>query len=573
MHIRDMKIATRMVLGFGMVIGIFLITAAVSSWLLRGIERNSREVATETVPYLLVAHQMTTAAIRVSESLTDVAATRNQGGLVDAQKSAREFQESLARFKEYFARKQDQRSMKEVEALSVAFDRYLSQGKEMAAVYVEDGTEAGNRLMDSFDRNRDQITEAVGRLQKAQAETAARNTHDVVDAVTKMQRGMFFMSAAALFLGALLAMFLTRSVTRPLKQGLSVANRLAEGDLGTEIVVTGGDETAELLRAMQHMVVKLRQIVGEVMASAANVASGSRQLSSAAAQLSRGAADQAMAAERASSSMEQMSTTIRQNADNAAETERMAMKSAQDAREGGDAVVETVAAMQQIAKKINMVEEIARQTNLLALNAAIEAARAGEHGKGFAVVASEVRKLAEHSQKAAAEISGLSTNSVFVAEQAGRYLVRMVPDIQKTSHLVQEITAASKEQDVGAERINQAIRELDQVIQQNAGASEEMASTSEELSSQAEQLQHVVAFFRLEGADASQPAAVATPIGTLNGAIAQGAMAQGSMPFAPRPASPRAPSRQQLPAGVPLPGVDLQLGGGADHLDDAFERF
>ena len=190
------------------------------------------------------------------------------------------------------------------------------------------------------------------------------------------------------------------------------------------------------------------------------------------------------------------------------QTEKIAIKSAADARDGGGAVVKTVSAMKEIATKISIIEEIARQTNILALNAAIEAARAGEHGKGFAVVAAEVRKLAERSQKAAGEISTLSTSSVTIAEQAGGMLDRMLPDIQKTAELVQEISASSKEQDTGAEQINQAIQQLDQVIQQNASATEQMASTTEELNSQAEQMKETIAFFTLEG---RQQRALAAP--------------------------------------------------------------
>lgn len=180
------------------------------------------------------------------------------------------------------------------------------------------------------------------------------------------------------------------------------------------------------------------------------------------------------------------------------------MKAAEDARNSGKAVIETVSAMKQIATKISIIEEIARQTNLLALNAAIEAARAGEHGKGFAVVASEVRKLAERSQTAAAEIGTLSTSSVEVAEQAGNILVKLVPDIQKTAELVQEISAASSEQNTGVAQINKAVQLLDQVVQQNAAASEELSSTAEELSSQMEQLKYVAAFFSISNPDSTQ---------------------------------------------------------------------
>jgi methyl-accepting chemotaxis protein len=192
-----------------------------------------------------------------------------------------------------------------------------------------------------------------------------------------------------------------------------------------------------------------------------------------------------------------MNATIRQNADNAQQTEKIALKSAIDATESGKAVTDAVTAMKLIAEKISIIEEIARQTNLLALNAAIEAARAGEHGKGFAVVAAEVRKLAERSQAAAAEISKLSGSSMEVAERAGQMLGKLVPDIQKTSELVQEISAASREQTSGADQINSAIQQLNQVIQRNAGAAEEMASTAQELSSQSEMLLSTMTFFKV----------------------------------------------------------------------------
>jgi len=192
--------------------------------------------------------------------------------------------------------------------------------------------------------------------------------------------------------------------------------------------------------------------------------------------------------------LEQMSATIRQNADNAAQTEKIARKAANDAEESGRSVNETVAAMKQIAEKTSIIGEIARQTNLLALNAAIEAARAGEHGKGFAVVAAEVRKLAERSQVAAGEITRISGSSVEVAVRAGEMLAKLVPDIQRTAELVLEINAASKEQSSGADQINGAIQQLNTVVQQNAGAAEEMSSTAQELNSQAEQLKATVSF-------------------------------------------------------------------------------
>jgi methyl-accepting chemotaxis protein len=275
----------------------------------------------------------------------------------------------------------------------------------------------------------------------------------------------------------------------------AAAKEVAGGNLTVQLVERSAND--ELMRSLSSMVAKLSEVVADVKGASDNVAAGSQQMSSGSEELSQGASEQAAAAEEASSAMEEMSANIRQNADNALQTEKIAVKSAQDAQEGGKAVLQTVSAMKDIAGKISIIEEIARQTNLLALNAAIEAARAGEHGKGFAVVASEVRKLAERSQKAAAEISELSSSSVEVAVRAGDMLTRMLPDIQKTAELVQEISASCKEQDTGAEQINKAIQQLDQVIQQNAAAAEEMSSTAEELSSQSEQLQDTIGYFNI----------------------------------------------------------------------------
>ena len=268
--------------------------------------------------------------------------------------------------------------------------------------------------------------------------------------------------------------------------------------------------------------------------------------------------------------MEQMTSNIRQNADNAMQTEKIAVKSADGARQGGKAVEETVHAMKEIANKISIIEEIARQTNLLALNAAIEAARAGEHGKGFAVVASEVRKLAERSQKAAAEISQLSASSVEVAERAGALLGQMVPDIQKTAELVQEINAASREQDLGAGQINKAIQQLDQVIQQNASASEEMSSTAEELSSQAEQLQSTIAFFRVDVRGAvHRPATVSK-----RQAFRADARKEGGRKTVPAFGATGKGSGYPVPSAPLQPaGVSFDMGAEGDSLDDSFEKF
>ena len=342
-----------------------------------------------------------------------------------------------------------------------------------------------------------------------------------------------------------------------MNKATDIAKEIADGNLLLEVKERSANDG--LMQALASMVQNLTKVVGDVKAAADNVTAGSQELSSTSEQMSQGASEQAASAEEASASMEQMSSNIRQNADNSLQTEKIAVKSATDANESGKAVVKTVSAMKEIAAKITIIEEIARQTNLLALNAAIEAARAGEHGKGFAVVASEVRKLAERSQKAAGEIGDLSLSSVEVAENAGELLQRLVPDINKTAELVQEISAACKEQDTGAEQINKAIQQLDQVIQQNAGASEEMASTAEELASQAEQLQGTIAFFRI---GSTAPAALRKQVRKQTpSAVAYN-----------QPASYQKLSRAGT-AGKAVAGLDINMCDTGSLLEVGFEKY
>lgn len=308
---------------------------------------------------------------------------------------------------------------------------------------------------------------------------------------------------------------LIRSILlQPLSQVVDFVSRLAEGDLTQTLRVDRNDEMGVLLQAINQMIEKLQKIMGDIKRGANNVTFGSQQMSHGSIEMSKGATHQAAAAEEASASMEQMAANIRQNADNAQQTEKIALQAASNAREGGKAVLETVNAMQEISKKILLIEDIVRQTRMLSLNATIEAARAQEHGRGFAVVAAEVRGLAERSQTAAAEINMLATTSVAIAEKAGQMLEKLVPDIEKTSELVQEISAASHEQNTGVEQINKAIQQLDQIIQQNASMSEQMSSTAEELAGQAEQLQGSIAFFHLSenkhSASAEDPATTET---------------------------------------------------------------
>ncbi|MFA6508752.1 MAG: Cache 3/Cache 2 fusion domain-containing protein, partial [Treponemataceae bacterium] len=322
-------------------------------------------------------------------------------------------------------------------------------------------------------------------------------------AIARTQSGFITTITIALSLIAavLASVLFSRSFVKRIAYSASLIGALSEGDLSTDVSgldENRRDEVGVLSRSTKIMIEKLTEVVAGVHSAANDVASGSGQLSSSAQLLSQGSTEQAASGEEVSASMEQMAASVRQNADNSAVTESLALKAAANADGGGTAMDETVSAMKTIAAKISVIEEIARQTNLLALNAAIEAARAGESGKGFAVVASEVRKLAERSQIAASEITQIAQESVATAERAGAIIRDIVPDIRKTADLVQEISSASHEQTTGVEQINQALLQLDQVVQRNASSSEELASMAEELSGRADSMREIIAFFRLE---------------------------------------------------------------------------
>ena len=497
MKLGDLKIGMRLFLGFGVVLAVFGLAELMTSISFRMMEHNSRQLAEERLPHALLAENMAFNIAQTQQFLTDVAATRDAKGLREAEEAAAGFRAGVRTLREMFTRENNIKGNQGLDGLEALFDRFFDLGKRMAGAYILEGTSAGNQPMDAVNGTAQLLVDKVTAFRKEQIVEAQILSQSNVETARNAQLSLFLTGGAAVLLGIAIAVMITRSITIPMKKGLKVATELAEGNLEVSITAWGRDEMGQLLIAMKNMVGKLRAVVVAVKYAANNVASGSEQLSVGAGEMSQGTTEQAASTEEASSSIEEMSATIKQNADNATQTEKIALTSATHATDSGLAVAEAVAAMKNIASRISIIEEIARQTNLLALNAAIEAARAGEHGRGFAVVAAEVRKLAERSQTAASEISKLSTSSVKIAEHAGTMLTRLVPDIQRTAELVQEISAASREQTHGTDQINGAIQQLNRVVQQNAGATEEMAATAAELTAQAEQLKITIAFFRI----------------------------------------------------------------------------
>jgi methyl-accepting chemotaxis protein len=344
----------------------------------------------------------------------------------------------------------------------------------------------------------DEVYQYLEEMLKSKIGFAAATSKSNTELANAAGQFMVVMIIIAILVAISIGVIISRGITIPLAKGVKFAQELADGDLTAKLDVDQKDEVGDLGVALQQMVEKLKEVIASVMLGSDNIASASLQMSSGSQQVSQGASEQASSAEEVSSSMEEMAANIQQNTDNAQEADKISTKVQEGVKKVGSASQESLGSIKNIAEKINIINDIAFQTNILALNAAVEAARAGEQGRGFAVVAAEVRKLAERSKIAADEIVALSKKSVDVTENASELMGNLIPEIERTAKLVQEIAAASMEQTSGADQVNTAIQQLNQVTQQNAAASEEMATSAEELSSQADQLKDIISYFKIE---------------------------------------------------------------------------
>jgi len=544
---KNMKVATRLSLGFGLISTLLVVVATLGLVRLSGMNDSIELIVKDRYAKVVVTNTVTTEvnniarylrnaiitpdATRAKEEAERVYSARKLiGGKIDELDKLVTLEKGVAMLKQ----------IKEDRAKFVA-----GQDQVLALVSAGKREEAGRVLMTELQPVLREYTAKVQALADFQGELMLATSVQATASYESARNMTAALILVALGFAAGIGFWITRVITRQLggepDYATSVLARVAEGDLSVEVATRAGDnasmlyavrqtvkqlkeviaevgtvlggvaqgdltqsikgnykgEFAEIKMHVNETITKLSVVVTDVNSSAEALAGASEEVSATAQSLSQASSEQAAGVEETSASIEQMTASISQNTDNAKVTDGMATKAATQAVEGGESVKATVAAMKQIASKINIIDDIAYQTNLLALNAAIEAARAGEHGKGFAVVAAEVRKLAERSQVAAQEIGQVASSSVELAERAGRLLDEMVPSIKKTSDLVQEITAASEEQSSGVSQINAAVSQLSQTTQQNASSSEELAATAEEMSSQAEQLQQAMSFFRL----------------------------------------------------------------------------
>jgi methyl-accepting chemotaxis protein len=429
----------------------------------------------------------------MQQSLQDAVAAKDAGTLDDARALAAEFRARVDS-----SRVNPLLTKASLDSLSGAFASYETLAEATARRLI--AGETGAELTTALTNMQAQYVALHGRLTArttrdraamASGFTEARRSQESATLVTAIT------TALALVVIIALSWITVRAVIRSLSRFGEGFGRMQAGDFSESITVDSTDEFGALSRQANAMMTSLAELVGSMQHTAQSVSTAAGQLSATAQSLSQGTSQQAASVQETTAGLEQMSASITQTADNAGETERMAIQGGRDATASGEAVQQTAQAMATIAEKISIIEDIAYQTNLLALNAAIEAARAGEHGRGFAVVATEVRRLAERSQLAATEINELTGSSVSVAQRSGERLTALIPAIARTASLVQEVAAASREQASGVTQINRAMGQMDQVTQRNASAAEELAATAEELSSQAMMLQQLVARFRV----------------------------------------------------------------------------
>lgn len=514
---RNLKIGKKLAVGFSILLGMMVLIGATGYVSIRTIARNLDrifQVQLPSIDYILETDRDLFQALVAERSLLSANLTDDHiaGFKAFYEENLQQSADRWNAYKALAATAEEKALFPQYEQAREAWivlSRQAVYGNQMGN--AEDAQSIANisfgPAKEKFDVMRtylDQLTEINLKLSAA-AHRRAQITYTMTIIV------FIAMVAVGMGIGAVLAVGITFGITTPLSKAVTVANQLSEGDLTQQITASTTEETGQLLTSMSHMLTTLKRVVTEITQTSGQIVTGSQQVSTSATEMSQGANTQAASTEQLSASMQQMAANIRQNADNALQTEKIANKAAEDAQKARKAMKKAIRAMQSIAKEISVVTQIAQQTRMLSLNATIEAGKAQEYGKGFAVVASEVRQLATQTQNAAQNITELVTSGVLMVTKTGEVLTNLIPDIQRTAELVQEISAATREQDSGVMQINTAIQLLDHATQQHSAVSQELAATAEQFAAQAHHFQETMAFFKTDNTP-NQTIQAKTPI-------------------------------------------------------------
>ena len=555
MKIQNLHIGTRLGLGFGMVLMLLLILALASLSRMADIHANLDKVINGNNAIIKELNDMRQSVMRTAVGVRNISVMTNEDDVKTEVKQINaanaEYKDSAAALDALIKDTQGKSLLTNIESrrtatapeIAKAIDLSLRQGDVVPFLLsnVVPRQNAWLQAMEEMIAYQDQLAQATS--------TETARVYDKALLLTLV------LTAAALLAGGVIAWYVTRSITAPLRGAVNVARRVASGDLTTRVVVSSTDETGQLLDALKNMNESLVRIVGEVRTGTDSITTASSEIASGNMDLSSRTEDQASSLEMTASSMEELTSTVKHNAENASQANRLATTASEVAVKGGavvSEVVQTMGSINESAKKIvdiiGVIDGIAFQTNILALNAAVEAARAGEQGRGFAVVAAEVRNLAQRSAAAAKEIKTLISDSVEkvdagskLVDQAGTTMDEVVSSVRHVTDIISEIAAASREQTSGIEQINQAIIQMDNVTQQNAALVEQAAAAASSLQDQARNLSMVVSVFKLQDGETSVMQSLAVPT----------KMAAPTPTAKPRPVSPAlrtSPSKTLPPA-------------------------